>query len=75
MTVVEKEKLYKELLIERYGQVFVFSRHQLSEILSISLSSLDRRIKDKTNIPKFRKLGRKTYFSFADVVAFLAVNR
>lgn len=67
---------YIILLKKEYG--YSLSKKELSKVLKISTQTIDRRLKESTNIPKYYKTGKGSKSSYAfpivEVAKFLTEN-
>ena len=70
----EYYKEYLEILLKKYNKV-ILNRHEMSEELGISPSTLDNRIKRGEGIPKYKEsadTSRATYiFPIVEVAKFM----
>lgn len=65
------EKFYLNEIKEKFGGKLVLNKKDVCELLTVSMSTLDRRMSVKTDIPKFTKISGSVTFKIHDVVQFL----
>ncbi len=73
--IINDVELILNLLIEQYG--YNLNKSELSNVLRISEQTINRRIKDHSNIPEYRRSGNGTksiYLFSALAVANYIVN-
>ena len=73
---IEEVELITKLLLQEYG--YNLSKNELSCVLRISKQTIDRRIKDHSNIPQYKRSGNGTksiyLFPVVSVANFIVNN-
>lgn len=65
------EEVYLLKIQEICGNKLILSKDDICNVFNISLSTLNRRLKIKTGIPKFDKISGSITFRLHEVVKFL----
>ncbi|MFY4779801.1 hypothetical protein ACOTVZ_11980 [Aliarcobacter butzleri] len=73
---INEVELMLKLLIKQYG--YNLSKSELSNVLRISEQTINRRIKDNSNIPEYKRSGNGTkslyLFSALSVASYIVNN-
>ncbi len=73
---INEVELMLKLLIKQYG--YNLSKSELSNVLRISEQTINRRIKDNSNIPQYKRSGNGTkslyLFSALSVASYIVNN-
>ncbi len=64
------EEKYHDFFIKKYEKTYL-SKEELAKELGLSVRTVDKRINECRDIPKYKKMGRKIIFPINEVVRFL----
>ncbi len=71
------QETYSEYLtiikVKHPGKI-VLTRKETAEMLQIGLSTLDLRIKEAKDLPKYKKCGGRVFFPIVEIAKYLAAD-